>query len=184
MRSKPTPDHLNNFQQGSVLTISLLILLVLTIVGATALNGTVMEEKMSANFQNGHTAFQAAESSINRTVLAIAQNRDLPLAAMAAKDAADASGDPPVWPTVATYVMSGSSSGGDATAHDQTTLNATVRYVGENKFPAAGCSIVLGKGTACMAVVLDVVASGTVNDTNVTRTHIQGTQKILPSGGS
>jgi len=169
-------------QRGSVLTISLLILLVITIIGATALNDSMMEEKMSANFQNSHMAFQAAESSINKTVITIAQNRDLVLAAITAKETASA-GTTPVWPTVNPYTMQSSQAGSNTNVHSDTTLNATVRYVGENAFPAAGCSVVLGKETACKAVVVDVEGSGMVNGTNITRRQIQGAQKILPSGG-
>ena len=183
MHIKDNVSQINHRQQGSVLTISLFILLVITIVGATAINDTVMEEKMSSNFQNGHAAFQAAESSINRTVIAIAQNRDLVVAAMDANDAAKQNSTTPEWPTTPTHTMTRSDSGSDSNAHSSTTLNATVRYVGENKFPPAGCTTVLGRPNACMAVVVDVVGSGAVVNTNVTRTHIQGTQKILPSGG-
>ena len=145
-------DLNNSFhtQSGSVLTVSLFILLVITIVGATAINDTVMEEKMSSNFQNGHTAFQAAEPSVNRTVLEIAQNRDLVEQAIAAKENAEGDAEPN-WPKTDPYTMSGG-------AHNSTTLNSTVQYVGDNKFPAAGCTVVIGRPTACMAVVVDVVA--------------------------
>lgn len=170
-------------QQGSVLSVSLFILLVITIVGATALNDTVMEEKMSSNFQTGHAAFQAAESSINRTVIEIAQNRDLVEAALDAKEIAEQNGSDPVWPTTPAYTMSKSVSGSDSNVQSETVLNSRVEYVGENRFPAAGCTTVIGRPTACMAIVVDVVGSGTVNNTNITKTHKQGTQKVLPSGG-
>ena len=42
---------------GSVLVISLLILLTLTIMGVTALNTTVMEERMSANTRQRNLAY-------------------------------------------------------------------------------------------------------------------------------
>jgi len=166
-------------QQGSVLTFSLLILLVITIIGATALNNTVTEEKMSSNFQNGHLAFQAAESSINKTILQIEQNRDLVKQAIYAYENPDPDTGKPVWPNVDPADL------GDNTSipHSQTTLSAKVRYVGENNFPAAGCSVVIGKGTSCKAVVVDVEASGTVSGTNITRTHIQGAQKQIPGNG-
>ena len=49
---------------GSVLVISLLILLTLTIMGVTALNTTVMEERMSANTRQRNLAHQAAETAM------------------------------------------------------------------------------------------------------------------------
>ena len=54
-------------QQGAVLLISLLILLVLTMLGLSSLNGSLMEEKMAANAQTSTTLFQAAESTIHAT---------------------------------------------------------------------------------------------------------------------
>jgi len=162
-------QNLSN-QHGSVLTFSLLILLVITIIGATALNNTVTEEKMSANFQNGQMAFQAAESSINNTVFEIEQSRKLIEDAITAK---------PNW----TDVTNSDLGDNNTTPHSQTTLSATVRYVGENSFPAAGCSVVIGKNTSCKAVVVDVKGSGKVTGTNITRSHIQGAQKQVPSDG-
>ena len=53
-----------NKNSGSVLVISLLILLVLTIMGVTALNTTVMEERMSANTRQRNLAHQAAETAL------------------------------------------------------------------------------------------------------------------------
>ena len=167
-------------QQGSVLTFSLLILLVITIIGATALNNTVTEEKMSANYQNGQLAFQAAESSINKTLLQIEQNRVLVEKAIQAKNDAIANTEPD-WPAVAPSDLVDNSD--TANPRTQTTLNATVRYVGENFFPAAGCSVAIGKNTSCKAVVVDVKGSGTVSGTSITRTHIQGAQKQIPSDG-
>ena len=49
---------------GSGLVISLLILLILTILGVTALNTTVMEERMSSNTRQRNMAHQAAETAM------------------------------------------------------------------------------------------------------------------------
>jgi len=57
-------------QQGAVLFISLMILLVLTLIGISSLNGSLMEEKMAANAQTSTTVFQAAESAIKTTFYA------------------------------------------------------------------------------------------------------------------
>ena len=171
-------------QRGSVLPISLFILLVLTIIGATSLNDTVMEEKMSSNFQNGHVAFQAAESSINRTFVNLANNLDLLNAIRDAQNAAVAAGTDPVWPTVDAYTMerTPTGSGTSAQVHSETTLDMEVRYVGENLNPPAGCSVVAGRGNSCKAIAVDLVGTGTITGTTVSRTHIQGTQKLVPGG--
>ncbi len=51
-------------EQGSVLVISLLILLIMSLLSITSLNNSVMEEKMAANTRNSLIAFQAAEAGL------------------------------------------------------------------------------------------------------------------------
>jgi Tfp pilus assembly protein PilX len=50
-------------QQGAVLAVSLIILLVLTVLGITAMRGVSLQEKMSANAMNRSSAFSASESA-------------------------------------------------------------------------------------------------------------------------
>ncbi len=49
-------------QRGAVLVVGLLILLVMTILGVTAMQTTVMEERMAGNMRDRSLAFQAAEA--------------------------------------------------------------------------------------------------------------------------
>ena len=53
-----------NKQQGVVLVVGLLMLLVITIVGVTAMSSTTSNERMAANNQFKTIGFQAAESAI------------------------------------------------------------------------------------------------------------------------
>jgi type IV pilus assembly protein PilX len=50
--------------QGSVLIVSLVFLLLLTIVGVSAMNMTNLEEKMTGNFRDHDMAFQTAEAAL------------------------------------------------------------------------------------------------------------------------
>lgn len=50
-------------EQGAVLIISLIVLLVLTLIGVAGMNSSVMQERMASNAQNSNRVFQAAESS-------------------------------------------------------------------------------------------------------------------------
>jgi len=59
-----TSLNIKTRQCGAVLVISLLILMVLTLIGISSLEGSIMEEKMAANSQIATTTFQQAESSI------------------------------------------------------------------------------------------------------------------------
>jgi type IV pilus assembly protein PilX len=50
--------------QGSVLIVSLVILLVLTLLGLSGMGNTVMQERMAGNAQESLSAFQAAEAGL------------------------------------------------------------------------------------------------------------------------
>ncbi len=51
-------------QQGSVLITGLIFLVILTLLGTTALRGTLLEEKMAGNLRDETLAFQAAEAAL------------------------------------------------------------------------------------------------------------------------
>ena len=51
-------------QQGAVLIVSLIMLLVLTILGVTSMNNTMMEERMAGNMRDLQIAFHAAEAGL------------------------------------------------------------------------------------------------------------------------
>ncbi len=51
-------------QGGAVLIMALLLVMVLTILGVSAMQGAVMEERMAGNAHDHHMAFQSAESGL------------------------------------------------------------------------------------------------------------------------
>ena len=51
-------------QSGAVLIIGLIMLLVLTLIGATSMGTSTLEEKMAGNTRDRTIAFQAAESAL------------------------------------------------------------------------------------------------------------------------
>jgi|SRR5690554_3947735 len=53
-----------NHQRGSALLVSLILLLLLTIVGVSAMQMTSLEERMSGNYRDHQIAFQAAEAAL------------------------------------------------------------------------------------------------------------------------
>lgn len=53
-----------NHKEGAVLIISLIMLLLLTIIGVTAIQTNSLEEKMAGNMRDQNLAFQAAESAL------------------------------------------------------------------------------------------------------------------------
>lgn len=51
-------------QRGVVLVVSLMILLVMTVIGITAMQSSSLEERMAGNTKDHNLAFQATESAI------------------------------------------------------------------------------------------------------------------------
>lgn len=72
MTNSPSIRH----QQGAVLMISLMILLIMTVLGVAAMSTTTMEEKMAANNQQRQQAFQAAETALRDAEAWLAANVD------------------------------------------------------------------------------------------------------------
>lgn len=60
-------------QRGITLILSLIFLLLLTILGVTAINMSTLQEKMSGNLRDQDVAFQAAESALRDGELAVNQ---------------------------------------------------------------------------------------------------------------
>ena len=55
-------------QKGAALMVGLLMLVTLTILGISSMNGTSIQLKMASNSQNKNRAFQVAESVITVTI--------------------------------------------------------------------------------------------------------------------
>ena len=53
-------------QKGAVLVVSLIILLLMTLVGVTAMQVGTVQEKMASNLREQNIAFQAAEAALRR----------------------------------------------------------------------------------------------------------------------
>lgn len=53
-------------QSGAVLIVSMIILVVLTLLGVTAMNTTALQERIASNTQEQVHAFQAAETGLNQ----------------------------------------------------------------------------------------------------------------------
>lgn len=68
-----TRSPLRHRQQGVVLIVALVILVLVTLVGVSTVRGTTMEEKMAGNSRDRDKAFQAAEAAV-RACLALIHN--------------------------------------------------------------------------------------------------------------
>ncbi|MBN1008036.1 pilus assembly PilX family protein [Amphritea pacifica] len=56
--------YTGNKEQGAVLIIALIFLLVLSFIGVSSMQGTTMQEKMSGNLRDRNSAFNAAEAGL------------------------------------------------------------------------------------------------------------------------
>lgn len=61
MKTNLTPQRR---QQGAILVIALLFLVLLTLIGVSSISGVTLEEKMAGNLREQNIAFQAAESAL------------------------------------------------------------------------------------------------------------------------
>jgi len=55
---------IRHHERGAVLAVSLIMLLVVTLIAVSSMQGTVMEEKMAGNTRDRNLAFQTAESAL------------------------------------------------------------------------------------------------------------------------
>ena len=69
----PTTQHIEK-QQGIVLVVALLILVVMTVLSVSMLSSSTLEERMASNLQSQNITFQAAESCIRTALLPANEN--------------------------------------------------------------------------------------------------------------
>jgi len=58
-------------QRGVAIVVALVLLVVVTLVGLAAVRGTIMQQKMTANFYDREVAFQAAEAALRQGEAAV-----------------------------------------------------------------------------------------------------------------
>ena len=156
-------------QDGSVLVIGLLILLVLTIIGTTALNDSMLEEKMAGNFQREVIAFQTAETTMNQMFYRAAQ--DKPIDENSHEDITQAA----IKAGKNTYVEPDNNT---FTSEDRKSQGiAKVLYKGS--FLPSGGSIGLSK-RQFTGEMIEIEATGQVGNAKVT--HALGAKKNVPVG--
>lgn len=64
MTIKSIPIHNNKSQQGVVLIMSLVILMILTLIGVSSMRTSSLQERMSGNSRDYQIAFEAAELAL------------------------------------------------------------------------------------------------------------------------
>jgi type IV pilus assembly protein PilX len=149
-------DH----QSGAALIIGLLILLVMTVIGVSALNTTTMDSRIAANVQNANIGFQVADSSNNQTIAAMMEDEKI-------KNCAINKSTSPTDPT-----------------HDvtHTNLNGT-HFASESKVAATGrtnpfgSTLNVGSANRKIGYAFDINSTGRVTGTNTAVETMQGVKK-------
>lgn len=72
------PHQYPTRQTGAVLLVSLVLLLILTVIGMSAVHITTLDTRISANTKDRSLAFDAAETALNMAGQAIAPGKPLP----------------------------------------------------------------------------------------------------------
>lgn len=74
-------------QDGAALVVSLIILVVMTLIGVTSMNNSLVQERMASNAQSTNITFQAAESAVGALVNTVLDGDQTGLSqAMSAED--------------------------------------------------------------------------------------------------
>lgn len=167
-----------NRQQGIVLIVSLLILLVLSIIGISAISNTSLEERMSNNFQQSMVAFQASESAIQKIVVA----GDPGGTGANSNPFYDVDADP-----LATAISAGIGATTTTVTHDMDPLNklktplsttATISYQGVGQL----CPGHDPSSVQCFN--LEIRTDTTIGGTGTGPRHVQGVKRPSPSPSS
>lgn len=57
-------NYIRNNQQGAALIVALIMLVIMTMLGLSAMNTSVVEERMAGNLRNKQLSFDAAEAAV------------------------------------------------------------------------------------------------------------------------
>jgi hypothetical protein len=157
-------------QHGVVMVVTLLLLLVLSIMGLSAVSNATMEERMSGNFLHQTLAHQAAESAISSIVIAADPGRtayrtDADL--LAGAERADAAG---------VNLAQRHGTGGNAGLEIDSL--STVTYHGAGQGLCAGVSLNLDSSLGCHRYEVRTQAQTDSSGTRVS--HLQGLVRVGP----
>ncbi len=149
-------------QHGMVLVVGLLLLLVLTLLGVTAMKSSTLQERIAANDQHRTAAFQAAEFGLARAATYRAVRRCLQQDCRAGV-------------TVLDEDLPAGAGGQPGGAH------VRVRMTEVGYLPAAGFSQGLGGGGVVRLRAFDLEATATVAGTHARAVHRMRIGRLVPA---
>lgn len=154
--------------------IGLVLLLILTIIGVTALRTSTQQEKMAAANQQSTQTFQAAESAIRQIMGQLQPGASSPTnggTAMLLAAINNAFAPPPVIAITQSYTAD---TGMTSTAALSLTCTTSVQGYSQN----------IGAGNAVTNYVFAVVGTASQDGTGAVAQHNQGVAYLGPAGSS
>ena len=161
-----------------MLIVSLMILLVMTIIGASSIGTTNLEERMAQNFQNTAITFQAAESAINKVIEAAN-----PGGTGAASNPFYVAADDPVVAAVnagigdTSTVLTHDLDPGNHLVNASLATTSTVVYNGTGNCPGMSMGTII-------CHYFEISTNATIAEINSNETHVQGIYRPAPSPGA
>lgn len=146
-------------QRGAVLAVGLLMLLILTIIGVSAMKSTVLDEKIAANSQFKMMAFQAAESALKQFA-----NINEVVTFLSSPDKANYEVGKPSYPV----------------GKNGLTANVTVTLADAGFLPYTGASLGEG-GSGLRMQVFEFTATATLGNTNAVAVHRLQVGRLVPA---
>lgn len=152
-------------QQGAVLAVALILLLVITVIGVSTFKATGLEEKMAANAQFKSIVFQGSESAIAATWSDLSYLSDALVKSEQDSDA-DTAGQQIVWPTK--NVANGVSN---------MSMASEARFVEERKDfvqDQSATSLAMDSSAAVCYYTYEIRGTAEITNTNSKNTNVQG----------
>ena len=158
--------HITNRKQqrGAALIIGLLILLVMTVIGVSALNTTTMDSRIATNIQNANIGFQVADSSNNQTITAMMDDEKI-------KDCAlDKSSTNDTHDVPHTYVV-------PIDEDTSISFNSTSKVKATGRRNPFGATLNVGNANRKVGYAFDIKSEGWVAGTDTVAKTTQGVMK-------
>lgn len=169
-------------QKGAVLVFCLVFLAILTMLGVSGMESTILEERMSGNMRDYTLAFQAAESALKNAEAWLVGQSTLPITSTDGSTTvwAENSMDPAVndgayWWDHADIDASWWTTNGDAISNVASVATQPVYVIEEFRVVNAGQSIAIGGGETTLPRTFHRITSRAVGVNTTTEVKLQST---------
>jgi len=169
-------------QRGAILVFCLVFLAILTVMGTSGMETTILEERMSSNMRDYNMAFQSAESALKNAEAWLVLQDTLPVTSsdgstrVWTEDSMDpAAGDGRYWWDHANIDAAWWAANADAIAGVADVATQPVYVIEQYRTVDSGQSIAIGSGEATVPRVFHRITSRGVGVNGTTSVRLQST---------